>query len=78
MLGNLDLGIAIFYILLILVVGVLADRCDLRKSRKQVQRGIFWLERHFVGQHWTSAFATNISTIHLVSLAQSGIRYRVA
>lgn len=73
MLGNLDLGIAIFYILLILVVGVLAGSGRFKKVKKKSAEGYFLAGKTL---RWPAIglalFATNISTVHLVSLAQSG------
>ncbi len=73
MLGNLDLGIAIFYILLILVVGVLAGSVRFKKVKETSAEGYFLAGKTL---RWPAIglalFATNISTIHLVSLAQSG------
>ncbi|WP_367330882.1 sodium:solute symporter [Sphingobacterium multivorum] len=73
MLGNLDLGIAIFYILLILVVGVLAGSARFKKVKETSAEGYFLAGKTL---RWPAIglalFATNISTVHLVSLAQSG------
>ncbi|WP_343557721.1 sodium:solute symporter [Sphingobacterium sp.] len=73
MLGNLDLGIAIFYILLILVVGVLAGSGRFKKVKEKSAEGYFLAGKTL---RWPAIglalFATNISTVHLVSLAQSG------
>ena len=73
MLGNLDLGIAIFYIVLILVVGVLAGSVRLKKVKEKSAEGYFLAGKTL---RWPAIglalFATNISTVHLVSLAQSG------
>ncbi|WP_343322240.1 sodium:solute symporter [Sphingobacterium multivorum] len=73
MLGNLDLGITIFYILLILVVGVLAGSARFKKVKETSAEGYFLAGKTL---RWPAIglalFATNISTVHLVSLAQSG------
>ncbi|MDR0265711.1 MAG: sodium:solute symporter [Sphingobacterium sp.] len=73
MLGNLDLGIAIFYIMLILVVGVLAGSGRFKKVKETSAEGYFLAGKTL---RWPAIglalFATNISTVHLVSLAQSG------
>ncbi|WP_336837572.1 sodium:solute symporter [Sphingobacterium siyangense] len=73
MLGNLDLGIAIFYIVLILVVGVLVGSVRLKKVKEKSAEGYFLAGKTL---RWPAIglalFATNISTVHLVSLAQSG------
>lgn len=73
MLGNLDLGIAIFYIVLILVVGVLAGSGQFKKVKEISAEGYFLAGKTL---RWPAIglalFATNISTVHLVSLAQSG------
>lgn len=73
MLGNLDLGIAIFYIVLILVVGVLAGSRRFKKVKETSAEGYFLAGKTL---RWPAIglalFATNISTVHLVSLAQSG------
>lgn len=73
MLGNLDLGIAIFYIVLILVVGVLVGSLRLKKVKEKSAEGYFLAGKTL---RWPAIglalFATNISTVHLVSLAQSG------
>lgn len=74
MLGNLDLGIAVFYILLILVVGVWAGQSQKRKSTAGGSASNYFLAGNSL--KWPAIglalFATNISTVHLVSLAQSG------
>ncbi|MCY4781562.1 sodium:solute symporter [Sphingobacterium sp. UT-1RO-CII-1] len=71
MLGTLDLGIAVFYILLILVVGIWAGRSQLHKKGNASD---YFLAGNSL--RWPAIglalFATNISTVHLVSLAQSG------
>ncbi|WP_312335932.1 sodium:solute symporter [Sphingobacterium sp.] len=73
MLGNLDLGIAICYIMLILVVGVLAGSGRFKKVKEKSAEGYFLAGKTL---QWPAIglalFATNISTVHLVSLAQSG------
>ncbi|MFA4980302.1 MAG: sodium:solute symporter, partial [Sphingobacterium sp.] len=73
MLGNLDLGIAIFYIVLILVVGILAGSGRFKKVKEISAEGYFLAGKTL---RWPAIglalFATNISTVHLVSLAQSG------
>jgi SSS sodium solute transporter superfamily len=73
MLGNLDLSIAIFYIVLILVVGVLAGSGRFVKLQEASAEGYFLAGKTL---RWPAIglalFATNISTVHLVSLAQSG------
>ncbi|MGE8427839.1 MAG: sodium:solute symporter [Sphingobacterium sp.] len=73
MLGNLDLGIAIFYIVLILTVGVLAGSGRFKKMKETSAEGYFLAGKTL---RWPAIglalFATNISTVHLVSLAQSG------
>ncbi|WP_448138186.1 sodium:solute symporter [Sphingobacterium siyangense] len=73
MLGNLDLSIAIFYIVLILVVGILAGSGRFKKVKEISAEGYFLAGKTL---RWPAIglalFATNISTVHLVSLAQSG------
>lgn len=73
MLGNIDLGISIFYILLILLVGIWAGMSKKGKSEVKTADGYFLAGKSL---RWPAIglalFATNISTVHLVSLAQSG------
>lgn len=72
MLGSLDLSIALIYILLILAVGIWAG-----VSQKMENKGSA-SDYFLAGKSlkWPAIglalFATNISTVHLVSLAQSG------
>lgn len=72
MLGTLDLGIAIFYIILILIVGIWAGQSQKSKSKDSASN--YFLAGNSL--KWPAIglalFATNISTVHLVSLAQSG------
>ena len=73
MLENLDLGIAIVYIALILIVGILAGVGARAKKMETNAEGYFLAGKTL---RWPAIglalFATNISTVHLVSLAQSG------
>lgn len=72
MLGNIDLGIAIAYIALILIVGIVAGIGGNKRSTGTAE-GYFLAGKTL---RWPAIglalFATNISTVHLVSLAQSG------
>lgn len=72
MLGSLDLSIAIIYILLILAVGVWAGMSH--KLENKGSASDYFLAGKSL--KWPAIglalFATNISTVHLVSLAQSG------
>ncbi|MGE8378933.1 MAG: sodium:solute symporter family transporter, partial [Sphingobacterium sp.] len=71
MLGNIDLGIAVAYIALILIVGIRASIGGKRNTG--TAEGYFLAGKSL---RWPAIglalFATNISTVHLVSLAQSG------
>ncbi|ULT25390.1 hypothetical protein KUH03_42560 [Sphingobacterium sp. E70] len=71
MLGNIDLGIAVAYIALILIVGIRAGIGSKRNTG--TAEGYFLAGKSL---RWPAIglalFATNISTVHLVSLAQSG------
>jgi len=71
MLGNIDLGIAVAYITLILIVGIRAGISSKRNTG--TAEGYFLAGKSL---RWPAIglalFATNISTVHLVSLAQSG------
>lgn len=73
MLKSLDLGITIIYILGILVIGLWAGISHRRKSKAN-PAGEYFLAGKTL--KWPAIglalFATNISTVHLVSLAQSG------
>lgn len=73
MLKSFDLGISILYILAILFVGLWAGIRHRRRSRANAA-GEYFLAGKTLG--WPTIglalFATNISTVHLVSLAQSG------
>lgn len=73
MLENIDLGISIFYILLILVIGIWAGISKKGRSEVNTADGYFLAGKSL---RWPAIglalFATNISTVHLVSLAQSG------
>jgi len=73
MLKSLDLGISIFYILGILAVGLWAGISHRRKSKANAAGEYFLAGKTL---KWPAIglalFATNISTVHLVSLAQSG------
>lgn len=72
MLGTIDLSIAVFYILFILFVGLWAGIRQRSKGDKSAN------DYFLAGKtlRWPAIglalFATNISTVHLVSLAQSG------
>ncbi|WP_140939306.1 sodium:solute symporter [Sphingobacterium lumbrici] len=72
MLGSIDLGISIIYILLILVVGIWAGVSQ-KRANKHSASDYFLAGKSL---KWPAIglalFATNISTVHLVSLAQSG------
>ncbi|WP_286857042.1 MULTISPECIES: sodium:solute symporter [Sphingobacterium] len=72
MLGNIDLGIAIAYIALILIVGIVVGIGGNKRSTGTAE-GYFLAGKTL---RWPAIglalFATNISTVHLVSLAQSG------
>lgn len=72
MLGNIDLAIAIGYIAFILIVGMRAGLGRDRGNRATAE-GYFLAGKSL---RWPAIglalFATNISTVHLVSLAQSG------
>lgn len=72
MLGNIDLAIAIGYIALILIVGMRAGLGRGHGNRATAE-GYFLAGKSL---QWPAIglalFATNISTVHLVSLAQSG------
>ncbi|RKE55658.1 sodium:solute symporter [Sphingobacterium detergens] len=71
MLGNIDLSIAVAYIALILIVGIRAGIGSKRNTG--TAEGYFLAGKSL---RWPAIglalFATNISTVHLVSLAQSG------
>ncbi|MEJ5145587.1 MULTISPECIES: sodium:solute symporter [unclassified Sphingobacterium] len=72
MLGSLDLSIAIIYILLILAVGIWAgvsQKLENKGSASDYFLAGKSLKWPAIG---LALFATNISTVHLVSLAQSG------
>jgi len=73
MLNSLDLGISAFYILGILAVGLWTGVRHRRKSKANVAGEYFLAGKTL---KWPAIglalFATNISTVHLVSLAQSG------
>ena len=73
MLNSLDLGISILYILGILAVGLWAGISHRRKSKANAAGEYFLAGKTL---KWPAIglalFATNISTVHLVSLAQSG------
>lgn len=73
MLKSLDLSISIFYILGILAVGLWAGIRHRRKSKANAAGEYFLAGKTL---KWPAIglalFATNISTVHLVSLAQSG------
>lgn len=73
MLNSLDLGISIIYILGILAVGLWAGINHRRKSKANAAGEYFLAGKTL---KWPAIglalFATNISTVHLVSLAQSG------
>lgn len=72
MLGNIDLGIAMAYIALILIVGIRAGVGGGKRNTGTAE-GYFLAGKTL---RWPAIglalFATNISTVHLVSLAQSG------
>lgn len=73
MLKSLDLSITILYILGILVIGLWAGISHRRKSKANAAGEYFLAGKTL---KWPAIglalFATNISTVHLVSLAQSG------
>ena len=73
MLKNLDLSISILYILGILTIGLWAGISHRRKSKANAAGAYFLAGKTL---KWPAIglalFATNISTVHLVSLAQSG------
>src|SRR5215217_966478 len=73
MLKSLDLSISIFYILGILAIGLWAGISHRRKSKANAAGEYFLAGKTL---KWPAIglalFATNISTVHLVSLAQSG------
>ncbi|MHB8208591.1 sodium:solute symporter [Mucilaginibacter sp.] len=73
MLKSLDLSISILYILLILSIGLWVGIRHRRKSKANVAGEYFLAGKTL---KWPAIglalFATNISTVHLVSLAQSG------
>lgn len=72
MLGSIDLSIALLYILFILIVGLwtgLKQRSNAVKSASEYFLAGKSLKWPAIG---LALFATNISTVHLVSLAQSG------
>lgn len=73
MIANLDLGIACLYIVGIFAVGLLSGLKHHRNA-KQNDAGAYFLAGKTL--RWPAIglalFATNISTVHLVSLAQSG------
>ena len=73
MLKSLDLGISVFYILGILAIGLWAGISHRRKSKANAAGEYFLAGKTL---KWPAIglalFATNISTVHLVSLAQSG------
>ncbi|WP_316823107.1 sodium:solute symporter [Pedobacter gandavensis] len=73
MLNSLDLGISIVYILGILAIGLWAGISHRRKSKANAAGEYFLAGKTL---KWPAIglalFATNISTVHLVSLAQSG------
>jgi len=73
MLKSLDLSISILYILSILAIGLWAGISHRRKSKANASREYFLAGKTL---KWPAIglalFATNISTVHLVSLAQSG------
>jgi len=72
MLGSIDLTIAVLYILLILAVGIWAGLSQ-KKAKTGAASDYFLAGKSL---KWPAIglalFATNISTVHLVSLAQSG------
>lgn len=73
MLKSIDLSISILYILGILAVGLWAGISHRRKNKKDAAGEYFLAGKTL---KWPAIglalFATNISTVHLVSLAQSG------
>lgn len=69
MISNLDLTIAGFYILAILFIGLRAGAGNFNKGAKEYFLAGKRLTWPSIG---LALFATNISTVHLVSLAQSG------
>ncbi|MES2454248.1 MAG: sodium:solute symporter [Bacteroidota bacterium] len=73
MLKSLDLSISIFYILAILAIGLWTGIRHRRRSKAN-EAGEYFLAGKSL--KWPAIglalFATNISTVHLVSLAQSG------
>jgi SSS family solute:Na+ symporter len=73
MLKSLDLSISVFYILAILAIGLWTGIRHRRKSKANAAGEYFLAGKSL---KWPAIglalFATNISTVHLVSLAQSG------
>jgi SSS family solute:Na+ symporter len=73
MLKSLDLSITVLYILGILAVGLWAGMRHRRQNKKNAAGAYFLAGKTL---RWPAIglalFATNISTVHLVSLAQSG------
>jgi SSS family solute:Na+ symporter len=73
MIKSLDLSISIIYILGIFAIGLWAGINHRRKSKKNSAKEYFLAGKTL---KWPAIglalFATNISTVHLVSLAQSG------
>jgi len=73
MLKSIDLSISILYILAILSIGLWAGIRHRRRSRTNAAGEYFLAGKSLKWQAIGLAlFATNISTVHLVSLAQSG------
>lgn len=73
MIANVDIVIACLYILFILIVGLWAGITHKRRSKAAAADEYFLAGKSL---RWPAIglalFATNISTVHLVSLAQSG------
>jgi SSS family solute:Na+ symporter len=73
MLKSIDLGISVFYILAILAIGLWSGIRHRRKNKANAAGEYFLAGKSL---KWPAIglalFATNISTVHLVSLAQSG------
>ncbi len=70
-LGNVDIAVALIYLVGIVAVGLFAA---LRHRRRQGEASEYFLAGKSLswGTIGLALFATNISTVHLVSLAQSG------
>src|SRR6185369_1895857 len=73
MIATADILIAVLYIVLIVAIGLWAGVSYRQKSKTAAASGYFLAGKSL---RWPAIglalFATNISTVHLVSLAQSG------